>query len=145
MALGLTAAVQLAAALAIDTALRACGVDLHPWRDAVGTVLCALPLTICVPLVSWRMGLITLRQYLAGGFAITAPVLTLVFVMLIAADHALIAPAWLPRQEIPPDIARTAYFRLIRAAVLVPIWLTAFHWAYHIHLQMIPQGHEKAS
>ena len=44
-------------------------------------------------------------------------------------------------QDVSDDhaIALTVYLRLGRAAVLVPIYLMAFYWYYHIHLWMAPK------
>lgn len=139
MALAVAGLAQFAVALGLDAALRQAGLALHPWRDAAWSVLVGGISSFFIAPVFWRMGLVNLPQYLIGAFAVMAPITVLSFVLLASVDRGLIAAPWAAAHLPGHAIALTAYVRLIRAVVLVPVWLGAFYWVYHVRLNMAPR------
>lgn len=119
-------------ALALDHVLIAYGVELSRWRDAAWsaafTYLFAGPGVLAV----WRLGVVTLRQYILTALILFAPLTVLSLIALAAFEDVVIAAPWVAGGEISAhDLAYTAYLRIARSAVLMPCYLAAFYFAYH--------------
>lgn len=132
--------VQFVAAVGIDAILRGFGIALHPWCDAACSVAVAATASFFVARLFWRLGLVTLGQYMVGAFCLICPITVVLFLMLYMQDRALFQAA-----ALDPDVAwhqaigLSAYVRLIRATVLAPVFLAAFYWFYHVALGMAPR------
>lgn len=126
--------------LIFDAVLRGFGIGVAPWFEAFWSALVGVTVSYFVARLFWRMGLVTLPQYLVGAFAIMAPIALLSFLPVIRLFGSTIEMPWLEADVSQHHaIALTVYVRLARAVILVPIYLTAFYWFYHIHLRMRPE------
>ncbi|MCI4664138.1 MAG: hypothetical protein MRY74_05395 [Neomegalonema sp.] len=134
-----SALATMLAALLVDTCLRAIEIPIHPWKDAFLTGVAAFTFSsLLVPLL-WRMGLRTLPQYMLGAVAIFAPatLLSLAIIAVFDADSILIKFTDIEGEEEDSYYwALTAYIRIARSAVLLPVYVTIFCAVYHKHFGM---------
>jgi len=127
-------------ALILDEILIAYGVSLTRYWDAFYSGFFGLGFAGPGILIVWRLGVVTLQQYLLCSFILMSPltILSLVFVS-ITQDVVLQAP-WDPAMTISAhDLAYTGYVRIARSAILVPIFLIAFTLVYHRHYGCSPR------
>lgn len=126
--------------LALDALLRLMGIGVVLGIEAFWSAFLGTVCSFFIARLFWRMGLVTLPQYMVGAFAVMTPIAIISFVPLSQLIGAQVDMPWLG-QDVSDDhaIALTVYLRLGRAAVLVPIYLMAFYWYYHIHLWMAPK------
>lgn len=126
--------------LAFDAVLRAFGIGVAPWFEAFWSAVVGVIVSYPVARVFWRMGLVTYPQYLIGAFTIMAPIALLSFLPVMLLYGTTIEMPWagviIPQEQ---AIALTIYVRLARAVLLVPVFLAAFTWFYHVHLRMEPK------
>lgn len=126
--------------LGFDSVLRAFGIGIAPWFEAFWSAFVGVVVSFFVARLFWRMGLVTFPQYMLGAFTIMAPIAILSFIPVAQLFGNTIALPWL--SETASDhhaIALTIYIRLARAVILVPVFLGAFTWFYHVHLGMEPE------
>jgi len=126
--------------LVLDVALRLGGIGVSVWIEAFWSATLGTICSYFIAPMFWRMGLVTLPQYMVGAFAVMSPIAILSFIPLSQLIGPQVEMPWLD-PDAPADhaIALTIYLRLARAAVLVPIYLVAFYWFYHVHLGMAPR------
>lgn len=122
-------------ALVLDNVLRQYGVDIHPWREAIISGAAGIFFSsLFVPLL-WRLGLVTVPQYMLGALGLFIPATLLSLFVVYAYQPVLIDIAGF---EFTPDDNRawamTAYIRISRSAVLFPTYIFAFWLIYHKYL-----------
>ncbi len=132
-------------ALVLDNTLRAFGVDISSWREALYSGLSGLLVATPFSLLLWRVGLVTGPQYLLGGLGLFVPVTILSILAISQVDNILI---YLPiedgvESEFSQVLASTAYVRLARSALLFPAYIAVFWFSYHVHYQMLPKSNRK--
>lgn len=119
-------------ALALDRVLISFGVELHPWRDAFFSGFFGIIFGAPGILAVWRMGVVTLRQYILAALILFAPLTVLSLIVLAAVDDVVIDAPWVGGEAISAhDLAFTAYVRIARSALLTPFFIAAFWWLYH--------------
>lgn len=139
-ALGFAASALFVAALALDRGLRGLGIAMHLWADAAWSVAVATVAAYFAARLFWRVGLTSLAHYMIGGFALMTPLTIASFLGPYLVDATLIRTNWIAApQTLGHQILLTTLVRLIRAALLVPVFLLAFYWFYHVHLRMAPE------
>jgi hypothetical protein len=138
-----SAMIMFAFGLLTDNSLRLFGIGISAWKDALWDCVMALFFGSIVAPLFWRIGLVTFPQYLLGAFALVVP-MTIVSALVLSRFHDVsidvpgIDAAAFPNQS----FAISAYVRLIRAVIYVPVFLASFYWIYHLALGMAPKGHE---
>lgn len=121
-----------AVGLVLDRILISFGVELSPWRDAAWSgafgVIFGGPGILAV----WRIGVVTLRQYILAALILFAPLTVLSLLALAAFEDVVIAAPWAAGGEISAhDLAYTAYVRIARSAVFMPFFIAGFYFVYH--------------
>ena len=123
-------------ALILDNLLRQFGVDIHPWKEALVSGLAGIFFSsLFVPLL-WRLGLITVPQYILGALGLFIPA-TLLSLLAIYQFHPIIidiAGLDLNTQSDSEAWAMTIYIRITRSAVLFPVYIFIFWLVYHKYL-----------
>lgn len=138
-ALAFAAVVLFVVGVALDAMLRATGIGISIWFDAFWSAVVGFGASFFVARMFWRLGLKTLPQYMIGAFAVMAPISILSFIPLTQIFGAAITVPWITDDASPHHaVAMTVYIRFARAVILVPIFLAAFYWFYHIRLRMEP-------
>lgn len=121
-----------AVGLALDSILISFGVELSPWRDAFYSGLFGVIFGAPGLLAVWRIGVMTLRQYILAALILFAPLTVLSLIALAAFENVVIEAPWAGGEEISAhDLAFTAYVRIARSAVLTPFFIAAFWYFYH--------------
>ena len=138
-----SAMIMFAFGLLMDNTLRLFGIGISAWKDSLWDCFMAFCCGSIVAPVFWRIGLVTFPQYLLGAFALVVPI-TIVSAIVLSRFHDVsidvpgIDAAAFPNQS----FAISAYVRLIRAVIYVPVFLACFYWIYHVFLGRAPMGHE---
>ena len=124
--------VIFAVGLVLDRMLIAFGVELSPWRDAFFSGLFGVIFGLPGILAVWRIGVVTLRQYILCALILFAPLTVLSLFALAAFEDVVIAAPWAAGGAISAhDLAFTVYVRIARSAVLTPFFIFAFWYLYH--------------
>ena len=139
-ALIISASIMFVFGLVMDNTLRLFGVGISAWLDALWDSLLAIFCGFFLAPVFWRIGLVTFSQYMLGAFALVVPIAGTSFAVLSQFYNVWIEVPGIDSAAYPDQhIAITAYVRLIRAMVFVPIFLAAFYWVFHIVFAMAPR------
>lgn len=141
LGLGAGGALLLIVGLILDRVLIFAGIELHPWRDAAQSAAFGIIFGGPGLLLVWRIGIVTLRQYILSALILFAPLTVLsLFALALVEDVVLSAP-WIDDGEISAhDLAYTAYLRIARSALLTPFFLLAFWSVYHRWLGRAPRA-----
>lgn len=118
--------------LVMDQALIALGVPLSPVRDAAYSAIFGFVFAAPGLLAVWRIGIVTLRQYILAALILFAPLTVLSLFLVQLFDDVILSAPWLPTGDIDAhDLAYTAYVKIARSAVLTPFFLLGFWAVYH--------------
>ena len=123
--------------LIVDNLLRAFGIGISGWFDSLWDSILASFCGFIVAPIFWRIGLVTLPQYLLGAFALVVPI-TLVSILILSQFHNVgIEMPGINHQSHPNQyVALTAYIRLFRSMIFTPVYLACFYWMFHVALGM---------
>lgn len=140
LSLVLGAFVMFMFGLAIDNVLRIFGVGISAWFDAFWDAFVTVFFGAFVAPIFWRIGLVTFPQYLLGALALVVPI-SIISVLVLSRFHNVGIDVPGIDSDVFPNrfFAVTAYVRLIRAMIDVPVFLAAFYWIYHIAFGMAPK------
>lgn len=141
LALVMSSVIMFFFGLVMDNTLRLFGVGISPWKDALWDCVMATFFGSLIAPIFWRLGLCTFPQYLLGAFALVVPI-TICSALVLSQFHdvRIVVPG-LDAVSFPnQSFAISAYVRLIRAVIYVPVYLASFYWIYHIALRMAPKG-----
>jgi len=122
----------LAVGLVLDNMLRAFGIGISPWKDAVYSALSGF--IIASPLVPllWRVGLVTGPQYVLGGLSVFVPATLLSVLVISQFDSILVmVPGFEGHADDSQLWATTAYVRIARSAILFPVYILVFWLVFH--------------
>jgi hypothetical protein len=122
----------LAVGLVLDNILRAFGIGISPWKDAMYSALSGF--FIASPLVPllWRVGLVTGPQYVLGGLSVFVPATLLSVLVISQFDSILVAVPGFEGMEGDSQVwATTAYVRIARSAILFPVYIFFFWLIFH--------------
>lgn len=119
-------------ALLLDNTLRQYGVGIHPWREAVISGAAGIFFSSLFVPILWRLGLVTVPQYLLGAVGLFVPATLLSLLVVHFFQPILIdiagfefaagdSRAW----------AMAVYIRISRSVVLFPTYVFAFWFIYH--------------
>ncbi|WP_419914541.1 hypothetical protein [Hoeflea sp.] len=126
--------------LLMDNTLRAFGIGISSWFDSLWESFLGTFFGSFIAPIFWRIGLITFPQYLLGAFALVVPI-TILSVLFLSQfrDVGISVPGI--DSELHPNqhFATTAYIRLFRAMLFVPVYLAFFYWMFHVSLGMKPR------
>lgn len=127
--------------LTMDNTLRLFGIGISPWFDSLWDSFLGVFFASFIAPLFWRIGLVTFPQYLLGAFALAAPITIISVLVLsrfydVSVDVPGINSAAFPDQS----FAISAYVRLIRAVVFIPVFLWVFYWVFHIYFGMAPKS-----
>lgn len=132
-------AALLLAALALDTILRAFGVGISPWKDAVYSALSGFVIATPLVPVLWRVGLVTGPHYVLGGLGVFVPATLLSVLVISRFDSILVQIPGLDLSEGDSQLwATTAYVRIARSAILFPVYIFIFWLVFHRVFNMRP-------
>lgn len=136
-----SASVMFLFGLAMDNTLRLFGIGISSWFDSLWDSFLGVFFATFIAPVFWRIGLVTFPQYLLGAFALAAPI-TIISVLVLSRFYNVsievpgINSAAFPDQS----FAVSAYVRLIRAVIFIPVFLWVFYWVFHICFGMAPKS-----
>ena len=135
------ATVMFVFGLAMDNALRVFGVGISSWFDAFWDSFITIFFGAVIAPIFWRVGLVTFPQYLLGALALVVPI-SIISVLILSNFHDVgIEVPGIDSEAFPNRfLAVTAYVRLIRAMIFVPVFLASFYWIYHVFFGMAPRG-----
>ena len=124
----------------IDNLLRMFDVGISPWQDAFWSGVFAFLFSIPIAPALWRLGLVTLPQYLLGAMAVFVP-LTIVSTIIMSQSYDIMIRVPGVDEDAPANQvwALTAYIRLARSAIFVPVFLFTFWFTYHDLCNMAPK------
>lgn len=126
--------------LAMDNSLRIFGIEISAWVDALWDSFMVIVFGSFMGPVFWRIGLVTFPQYLLGALALVVPISAISVLLLSRFYNVGIEIPGIDSDDFPNRfIAVTAYVRLMRAMVSVPVFLGAFYWIYHVSFGMAPK------
>lgn len=126
--------------LAMDNTLRAFGIGISSWFDSLWESFLGILFGSFVAPIFWRIGLGTFPQYLLGASALVIPISILgVLVLSQFHDVGISVPGIDPAIHSTQYIATSAYIRLFRSMIFVPVYLGAFYWIFHISFGMEPR------
>ncbi|MFV0644116.1 MAG: hypothetical protein ACK5NN_06390 [Sphingomonadaceae bacterium] len=123
----------------MDNILRAFGISIHPWKDAMYSALSGFFIASIMVPVLWRVGLVTGPLYVLGGLSVFVPA-TLLSVLAIAWFDSIIVtvPGFEDMDSRSQVWAMTAYIRTARSAILFPIYIFFFWLTFHCLFAMAP-------
>ena len=126
-------------ALVMDNTLRAFGIGISNWFDSLWDSALATVCSFFVAPIFWRIGLVTLPQYLLGASALVIPT-TILSVLILSQFHdvGISVPGIDSQTHTTQYVATSAYIRLFRSILCVPIYLGVFYWVFHISFGMAP-------
>lgn len=124
----------------IDNLMRMFDIGISPWRDALWSGVFAFLFSIPIAPALWRLGLVTLPQYLLGAMAVFVP-LTIVSTIIMSQSYDIMIRVPGFDEDVPANQvwALTAYIRLLRSAIFVPVFLFTFWFTYHYLCNMAPK------
>lgn len=140
VSLVLSCTVMFLFGLLMDNLLRMFGVGVSAWFDSLWDSLLTVACGMVFAPVFWRIGLVTFPQYLLGAFTLVVPI-SLASVLVLSQFHDVgIGVPGIDADAFPSQhIAITAYVRLIRAMLFVPVFLSVFYWMFHVAFGMSPR------
>lgn len=118
-------------ALFIDNLMRQFGVDIHAWKEALASALAGIVFSIPLLRVLWRLGLVTIPQYMLGAVTLFIPATLLSLIGVYFFQPILIDIAGIDVNNTSQSWATTIYLRIARSAILFPIYIAGFCWVYH--------------
>lgn len=121
--------------LAIDLVLAGNGIAIHVGFEAMLSAFFGLVFMTPGVLIVWRLGLVTLGQYLLGVVILFLPI-TLLTLLVYPIFDVWIVP---PKGSTAETILFSSFVRLLRAAALAPIAILAFWLAYHVLFRADPR------
>lgn len=126
--------------LMLDNTLRAFGVGISGWFDSLWDSFLGTFFGSFVAPIFWRIGLVTFPQYLLGASALVVPI-TILSVLVLSQFHNVWIEVPGISSEAHPNqyFATTAYIRLFRAMLFVPVYLAFFYWMFHVSFGMEPR------
>ena len=127
---------MMVCAVILDNTLRYFGIEIHPWKEAVFSGLAGIFFSSLFVPVLWKLGLITVPQYILGALGVFVPA-TLISLAVIYHFHPIIidiAGLDFDSTDDSKAWAISIYIRILRSAVLFPIYIFAFWLIYHKYL-----------
>ena len=120
------------AAYCLDNFLFSLGVDIHPWREAMFAAIGGMFFSSIFIPVLWRLGLITVQQYLIGAIALFVPC-TLITLVILGQFQSIKLPmvSLIENGSVERIWAMSIYIRIARSAILFPIYIFFFWLIYH--------------
>ena len=120
------------AALVMDNTLIQFYLIISPWRDAMWSAIFATICSFFVAPIIWKIGLVTFPQYLLAAMAVFVP-LTVLSTLLMGLHYDIIISISKDIVDLPENQkwVLTAYIRLARSAVLIPVYLLVFWYVFH--------------
>lgn len=130
--LGVSALAVFGAGLVVDNGLRMFDVGISPWREAMWSAIFSFLFSVPIAPILWRLGLVTLPQYLLGAMAVVVP-LTILSALAMSQfyDIMIRVPGFDDDTPVSQVWVLTAYIRLARSALYVPIFLFTFWYSFH--------------
>lgn len=127
-------------ALVMDNTLRAFGIGISNWFDSLWDSALATVCSFFIAPIFWRIGLVTLPQYLLGASALVIPT-TIISVLILSQFHdvGISVPGIDSQTHTTQYLAISAYIRLFRSILCVPVYLGVFYWMFHISFGMDPR------
>lgn len=123
--------------LLMDNTLRIFGVGISSWFDSLWDACLGTFFGAIVAPIFWRIGLVTFPQYLLGAFTLVVPITLLSVIVLSQFHNVEIEVPGIASDAYPNQlIAISAYVRLFRAMIFVPVYLAFFYWIFHISFAM---------
>lgn len=138
--LGVSGLAVFICGLLMDNMLRLFDIGISPWRDALLSGFFSFLFSIPIAPALWRLGLVTLPQYLLGAMAVFVP-LTILSTIVVSPSHDIMIKVPGFDDDAPANQlwALTAYIRLARSAIFVPVFLFTFWFSYHYLCNMDPK------
>lgn len=134
----LSALLMVLVALVVDNILRLFALNIHPWKEAVFSGMAGFVFSCFFVPIIWRLGLVSLRQYLLAGIILFIPT-----TMISLAAKYYFSPLMINMTDI--DIENTSqlwaimiYIRIARSSLLFPFYIVAFWYCYHKVMQRKP-------
>ena len=126
--------------IVFDNLLHIFDVSISSWREALWSAVFGVLFSIPIAPMLWRLGLVTLPQYLLGAMAVFVP-LTILSALLMSGfyDIKITVPDFDNDAAASQVWALTAYIRLARSAIFVPVFLITFWFTYHRVFKMEPR------
>lgn len=126
--------------LMLDNSLRAFGIGISGWIDSLWDSFMGTFFGSFIAPIFWRMGLLTFPQYLLGASALVVPI-TILSVLVLSQFHevGIYVPGIDSELHRNQYLATTAYIRLFRSMLFVPVYLAFFYWIFHVSLGMKPR------
>ncbi len=127
----------LLCALLTDNLMRQFGIDIHPWKEALASSLAGIVFAAPLLLVLWRLGLVTIPQYMLGAITLFIPATLLSLIGIYFFEPILIEISGMNVNNTSQSWAATIYLRIARSAVLFPVYIVAFWYIYHKRMNRI--------
>jgi hypothetical protein len=123
----------------IDNILQMFDIAIASWQEAGWSAIFGTIFAAAVAPFFWRFGLVTLPQYLLGATGLFVPLTMLsVAVMNFFWDVRITGPDF-GGDAMPSQVwALTAYVRIARSAVFMPVFLLTFWFMFHRVYKMKP-------
>ena len=124
----------------MDNILQMFDIGIASWQEALWSAVFSVMFSIPIAQVFWRFGLISLPQYLLGATGLFVPLtMASVAIMNIFYDVRITAPDFNSDALASQVWALTAYVRIARSAVFVPVFLLTFWFMFHRVCRMRPR------
>ena len=126
--------------LMMDNTLRAFGIGISSWFVSLWDSFLGSFFGSFIAPIFWRLGLVTFPQYLLGASALVVPI-TILSVLVLSQFHDVGINVPGIDSELHPNqhFATTAYIRLFRSMLFVPVYLAFFYWMFHVSFGMKPR------
>lgn len=124
----------------MDNILQMFDIGITSWQEALWSAVFSVIFSVPIAPIFWRFGLISLPQYLLGATGLFVPLtMVSVAIMNIFHDVRITAPDFNSDALASQVWALTAYVRIARSAVFVPVFLLTFWFMFHRVCRMKPR------